>query len=454
MAWGGNDNAVQKWIKRLEENDPTFISLHILNFRQVSSSDLAKLFTALGRNSTLKHLYCSGQPLDAAAMECLSEALALNDTLESLNVGTTTFGSEEALFKAFCDGLAVNEGVRKLDLDNKGLKTDTIQILADSLQKNTIIESVILSRNQIDNGSVEILMSEMTKVKGNHVKQLDLSMNEISKFGAQAIAEFLAVAEDIEELDVSDNPLGPGGSSLVQGLEHNKSLKSLKLSGTGQEAEEFDLDQQKETSDSPSDGDLILDALANILPVNSSLQLIWLDGVGISDNGLSTFSRALSVRSSIKELRMRRNNIKDDGVIELAQALQNGNCQLVKLELGENAISVRGFQELLACPSLQFLGLFNNSVNSFEDAAFTSCPSISTVDIGCNTISTNDFGIICKALEDGFAPALKLLEVGGNVNNEDGDLEIWETMATSVSTVRPDLDIAWKRLHAVDDRKE
>src|ERR1700760_4565790 len=110
MAWGGNDNAVKTWIKRLEENDPSFTSLHILSFRQVSPSDLAQLFTALGRNSTLKHLYCSGQPLDANAMESLSEALALNDTIESINVGTTKFGADSALFKAFCEGLAVNEG--------------------------------------------------------------------------------------------------------------------------------------------------------------------------------------------------------------------------------------------------------------------------------------------------------------------------------------------------------
>lgn len=454
MAWGGNDNAVQKWIKRLEDNDLTFTSLHILSFRHVSAADLANLFTALGRNSTLKHLYCSGQPLDSAAIECLSEALALNDTLESLNVGTTRFGSDETLFRAFCDGLAVNEGVRKLDLDNKGLKSESVEILADCLQKNKVIETVVLSRNGLDNGSIEVLMNALGQVKGNHLRQLDLSMNEISKFGAQAIAEFIAVAENIEELDVSDNPLGPGGGALVKGLKHNKSLRSLKLSGTGQELEDFNLDQPKVESTSPSDGDLILEALSSIHPSNTTLQLIWLDGVGISDKGLSTFARAISGGSSIKELRMRRNNIQDIGAIEFAQALQQGTANLTKLELGENSISVRGFQELLACPNVQFLGLFNNKVNGFGDVAFTSCPSVSTVDIGCNGISTADFSVICEALKDGFAPALKMLEMGGNVNNEDEDLELWEKMATSVSELRPNLDIAWKRLHAVDDHKE
>ncbi|KAH8556388.1 hypothetical protein BGW37DRAFT_472322 [Umbelopsis sp. PMI_123] len=453
MAWGGNDNAIQKWIKRLEENDPTFTSLHILSFRQVSSADLAQLFTALGRNSTLKHLYCSGQPLDANAMESLSEALALNDTIESINVGTTKFGADSALFKAFCEGLAVNEGLRKLDLDNKGLTTASVELLAECLEKNNSIESLVLSRNLLDNGSVEILMNSLSNNGSNRLKHLDLSMNDISKYGGQAIAEFLSEANKLEELDISDNPLGPGGSSLVQGLRHNNSLRSLKLSGTQQDPEDFNLDQPSNVSMITSDGDLIMKAFSSILPTNTCLKHVWLDGVGVSNKGMSNFAKAIR-QSNITELRMRRNNIEDEGVIEFAQALQKHSSQLTKLELGENAITIRGFQELLACPSIQFLGLFNNKINNFESSTFTNCPSISTVDIGCNGISTSDFGIICEALKGGFAPSLKVLEMGGNVNNEDEELELWEIMAVSVNEVRPALDIAWKRLHAVDDGKE
>lgn len=453
MAWGGNDNAVQKWIKRLEENDPTFTSLHILSFRQVSSADLAQLFTALGRNSTLKHLYCSGQPLDATAMESLSEALALNDTLESINVGTTKFGADIALFKAFCEGLAVNEGVRKLDLDNKGLTSASVQELGDCLEKNNAIHSLVLSRNLLDNGSVEILMNALSKNPNSQLKHLDLSMNEITKYGGEAIAEFLSEAKNIEELDISDNPLGPGGSALVRGLQHNTSLHSLKMSGTQQELENFNLDSTNDISSQTSDGDLIMEAFSSVLPTNTSLRLIWLDGVGVSNKGMANFAKAIG-KSNIVELRMRKNNIEDEGVIEFARAIQEGTSRLTKLELGENAISVLGFQELLACPTIQFLGLFNNKINAFDSVAFNDCPSISTVDIGCNGISTSDFGVICEALKGGFAASLKMLEIGGNVNNEDDDLEVWEKMAASVNEVRPDLDIAWKRLHAVDDRTE
>ncbi|KAJ2964240.1 hypothetical protein NQZ79_g806 [Umbelopsis isabellina] len=452
MAWGGNDKAVEKWIKRLEENDPTFTELHILSFRIVPSVELARLFTALGRNSTLQHLYCSGLPIETDAMECLSEALALNDTLLSINVGTSSFGSDLALFQSFCAGLAANESLQKVDMDNKGLTAESIKILAESIKKNGIVKDLILSRNKLENDSVETLMEILGENPSSHLMLLDLSMNEINKYGTHAIADYLKKPSMLCKLDLSDNPIGSGSTTIIEALKENKSLKSLKLAGTLEEEENFNLDEPKNMSQKESVGDIVLKALSKIFPAKQ-LEEIWLDGLNISDIGMS--SLASTIRDSgIYHLRMRRNNITDDGAIELAKTMQESGQYPSYLELGENAITVNGFVELLACPKLNVLGLFNNKINKLNTVEFKVCPNISSLDIGCNGISTEDFNVICDALTDGFGPNLTILELGGNVNNTDEELERWETMAAAVQEARPNIDMTWKRMHAVDDREQ
>jgi Ran GTPase-activating protein (RanGAP) involved in mRNA processing and transport len=452
MAWGGNDKAVEKWIKRLEDNDPTFTELHILSFRIIPSDELARLFSTLGRNSTLQHLYCSGLPIDSHAMECLSEAMSINDTLLSINIGTSTFGSDLALFKSFCAGLAVNESLHKVDLDNKGLTAESVKILAESIKKNGIVSDLILSRNKLDNDSVETLMEILSQNPSSYLMLLDLSMNEINKYGTYAIAEYLKKPSKLCKLDLSDNPIGSGSITIIEALPENKNLRSLKLAGTLEEEENFNLDEPKNTSQKESVGDIVLKALTKIFPAKQ-LEELWLDGLEISDAGISSLASIIH-DSGIYNLRMRRNNITDEGATELAKAMQQSGEYPICLEMGENAITVNGFVELLACPNLEVLGLFNNKINNLNTAEFKVCPNISSLDIGCNGLSTEDFSVICDALKEGFGPKLTILELGGNVNNTDEELEKWEAMAAAVQEARPNIDMTWKRMHAVDDREQ
>ncbi|KAG1232819.1 hypothetical protein G6F68_019094 [Rhizopus microsporus] len=121
MVWGGNDSAVDNWVKQLESNDPKLVSLHILSFRRVSTKDLERIFKAIAHNTVLSELYISGHVLDVDSADQLSESLTLNETLKTLNLGNATFGKDPNVFGLFCEGLAANEGLVKLDLENKGL---------------------------------------------------------------------------------------------------------------------------------------------------------------------------------------------------------------------------------------------------------------------------------------------------------------------------------------------
>ncbi|KAG0169638.1 hypothetical protein DFQ29_009587 [Apophysomyces sp. BC1021] len=424
MAWGGNDSAVDKWIKQLKENDPKLTTLHILSFRRVSAADLTAIFAALAHNTSLKELYCSGHVLDVTATEQLSEALTLNDTLESLNIGNHEFGRDAKLVAILCEGLAVNEGLLTVDWENKGLNKSSMEALSRCLEKNTVLKNLNLSRNALDDDSINILALSLQQNKT--LRSLNLSMNDIGPAGAQHLASCLAGNCHLEELDVSDNALMEGGQTIGAALVNNKSLVTLKMTGITSKLEDLQLPPSADDERPPSDpktnesqsihGNAMVEAVAGSLCGNRSLKHLWLDHNQIQSASVAILASALP-KSGLVELRLRNNCIDDQG----SKALAQSPGSLLQLELGENSIGSEGLGALLDT-SLQYVGLFSNKVGGFGVEP-DKIPNLG-----------NTNGV----------PDLKLLEMGGNA--EDKDMDAWEESIGKLQRERPELEIAWKRL--------
>ncbi|CDS04205.1 hypothetical protein LRAMOSA07160 [Lichtheimia ramosa] len=427
MVWGGNDNAVQKWIKQLEENDPSLKTLHILSMRRLSQSDFQSIFGALAHNTTLKELYCSGHTLDIETMEQLSEALTLNDTLESLNIGTSTLGENKQLVSIFCEGLAVNEGLRHLDLENKGLDNDAIALLADSLVKNESLRSLNLSRNNITDAMIDKLNEG---IRG--LERLNLADNAIGAQGARALQ-----LHQLQELDLSNNPLMEGASDLATALEKNQHLTSLKLVNITTTQ-----DEQQEDTPMPAcseHGNALINQLATAMKSNRTLTHLWIDQNGIESSAVELKDLC---NGNLIELRMRDNKIDDQGAVSLAHGIQN-NTTLEHLDLGSNTIGYEGFGALLNT-SIRHLGLFNNNVNGFpESLPGLEDSGVESLDIGCNNISITDLEGIVQVLSQQGVPRLRLLEMGGNAREQD--MDAWESAIAKLQQVRTEIQVAWKR---------
>lgn len=427
MVWGGNDNAVQKWIKQLEENDPSLKTLHILSMRRLSQSDFQSIFGALAHNTTLKELYCSGHTLDIETMEQLSEALTLNDTLESLNIGTSTLGENKQLVSIFCEGLAVNEGLRHLDLENKGLDNDAIALLADSLVKNESLRSLNLSRNNITDAMIDKLN------EGIHgLERLNLADNAIGAQGARALQ-----LHQLQELDLSNNPLMEGASDLAATLQKNQHLTSLKLVNITTTQ-----DEQQEDTPTPAcseHGNALINQLATAMKSNRTLTHLWIDQNGIESSAVELKDLC---NGKLIELKMRDNKIDDQGAVSLAHGIQN-NSTLEHLDLGSNTIGYEGFGALLNT-SIRHLGLFNNNVNGFpESLPGLEDSGVESLDIGCNNISITDLEGIVQVLSQQGVPRLRLLEMGGNAKEQD--MDAWESAIAKLQEVRTEIQVAWKR---------
>lgn len=449
MAWGGNDGAIDRWEKQLKENDPKLVSLHILSFRKVTTKELARLFAAIAENTVLRDLYISGHALDEACADQLSETLTLNDTLKTLNLGNATLGNDAKVFGLICEGLAVNEGLIKLDLDNKGLKLDTVRLLADALTKNNYLKDVNLTRNELDNEAIAVLAPACIKLEN-----INLSMNHIGPSGAMALVKDLMPNGAVQELDLSDNPLLEGASQFVSALGQNKTLRVLKMvdvvssgldalstlpppaTDDGKLTEEIN----EKGGERSVHGNALLLALGSILETNKQLTNVWLNNNSIESSALETLATHLSA-SRLVELALRNNLIDDQGALALSKAISNGHFR--QLELGENNITAKGFGALLDT-SLHYLGLFSNQVGGFGETPVPDLKecSIKRLDVGCNHIVHKDIEVMVDVLLKDGAPDLELLELGGNV--EDKEMELWENTISRLLAER-DLEIIWKR---------
>ncbi|KAG0211160.1 T-complex-associated testis-expressed protein 1 [Mortierella sp. NVP41] len=486
MAWGGgNTNSVDGWVKRLRENDSSFTSLHILSFRRVTTAELGIVFDALATNSTLKELYASGHSLDLDAALKLSQALQQNSTLERLNIGNDRLGANAGVVKALAEGLARNKGLVKLDLELKSLGGQCegdegeggLRALGEALEKNQDLQELNLARNKLTDQDIEVLCNALAHNRG--LKILDLSLNSLGERGARAVAALLANENcGLREIDLSDNELTEeGGMAIGQALKTNRHLQKLRMSSSMdpplpvEDGDEDNLqwdddvatlnraltaDQEAEIR---SDGDAVLETLAESLKHNQTLQEIWMDYCNISSVGASFLADALRSNQGLTTIRMRNNRIGNRGARALGAALNptnnddvsdsgSGNVYnttLKNLELGSNKVGVLGWHGLVGASSLESLGLYENGIGVLHEAIDShllpssssipttpTTPSLSAtipngastahkcleklvhLDVGCNGISRENFTQLGVSLIKGSLPSLIRLEIAGN----------------------------------------
>lgn len=529
MAWGGgNANTVEAWVKRLRDNDPSFTSLHILSFRRITSPELGQVFDALSTNTTLKEFYASGHALDEPAAHLLAKALAENRTLERLNIGNDTMGTHAGVMEILAEGLAKNQGLLRLDLENKGLGGHEVSVRAlakalEGSETTTTLQELNLARNKLTDQDVVILSQALSTNKT--LQKLDLCLNSFSQEGTQAVAEYLASpGQALKEIDLSDNEISEeGGVAVGKSLSQNTTLERLRMSSVmdpplpveeGQEefiAFDSDLTDLNKllTSEQEleirSDGDTVLETIAQSLRTNSTLQELWMDYCNISPFGAAALADALRENTGLVTVRMRNNSVGNRGARALGSALTPSggafNSTLHSLELGENKIGVLGWHGLVGASALESLGLYANKIHILHEAleshqshvmiaptmspvspvpsSTDDIPSLSAtvansastthvfqklvhLDVGCNGISREHFTQLGVSLIKGLIPALIKLEIAGNGDrSESGDgghseepeedheeQSSWERVATRIEEARPNLVIHWKGAQA------
>lgn len=261
---------------------------------------------------------------------------------------------------------------------------------------------------------------------------MNLADNAIGAQGARALQ-----LHQLQELDLSNNPLMEGASDLATALEKNQHLTSLKLVNITTTQ-----DEQQEDTPMPAcseHGNALINQLATAMKSNRTLTHLWIDQNGIESSAVELKDLC---NGNLIELRMRDNKIDDQGAVSLAHGIQN-NTTLEHLDLGSNTIGYEGFGALLNT-SIRHLGLFNNNVNGFpESLPGLEDSGVESLDIGCNNISITDLEGIVQVLSQQGVPRLRLLEMGGNAREQD--MDAWESAIAKLQQVRTEIQVAWKR---------
>ncbi|XP_050175279.1 leucine-rich repeat-containing protein 45 isoform X2 [Myiozetetes cayanensis] len=139
--------------------------------------------------------------------------------------------SEEGV-KLLLHGLCSNTTVKSLDLKGNNLRSMGAEALGKLLRQNKSIRSLTLEWNSLGMWEEGFSFFCQGLAANNFLQRLDLRNNQINHQGAGELAVALTQNACLQELDLRWNNIGLlGGRALLNCLHRNKTLKRLELAG-------------------------------------------------------------------------------------------------------------------------------------------------------------------------------------------------------------------------------
>ena len=236
----------------------------------------------------------------------------------------------------------------ELDLDGVGMGNQECQLPTTALKYVGKLRSLMLSNNPLGHG-----ISEFAKHLHfvPHLKKLHLNATQMGEEDVTALAHSLKNVTQLNELDLSNNPLGHGISELAKHLHNVPHLETLHLRGTQMGEEE-------------------VTALAHSLQNVTQLSKLDLSNNPLG-HGISELAKHLHNVPHLETLHLRGTQMGEEEVTALAHSLQNVT-QLSKLDLSNNPLG-HGISELAkylhSVPHLKGLFLYDTQMGEEEVTA-------------------------------------------------------------------------------------
>ncbi|KAG8446381.1 hypothetical protein GDO86_014004 [Hymenochirus boettgeri] len=213
----------------LLQNDVTFTHM-LLSDCMISDNGLKALLRSLHSNSVLKHIDLKGNNLRAEGSEGLGKFLRYTTSLTSLTLEWNNLGTWENAFTFFCDGLACNKTLQKLDLRNNQINHKGAEELCMALKQNSTLQELDLRWNNI--GLIGGRAIQSCLQTNRTLLKLELSGNNISSDVLKAIE--LGIQRNQERQFVKKESLNQRQvlCKEVQNLKHEKNRQFLNLMET------------------------------------------------------------------------------------------------------------------------------------------------------------------------------------------------------------------------------
>ncbi|MDX1923864.1 MAG: hypothetical protein SFT91_01315 [Rickettsiaceae bacterium] len=283
---------------------------------------LQSIASGIATNKKIIDLYIENS-LTRNKMLYLAPAIILNKTIKFLSIGGNDLGPEDA--PSIAEIIRINHSIETLDLSLNKIGSKGMEEISQAIMFNTTLKKLELGRNFIkDEGIFHLAVSLM---ENNSLEEINLEENEIGSLGISYISETLFRNKTIKSLDLSTNPFGSEGyECLANLLRRNSSLSILKLA----------------CNRNISDGD---NNFAQSLAVNNGLHFLGLPAC-LKRGQSAEIANALRINTTLRELDLFNNPIRNDDIISLANALKD-NDTITKIDLGFAYIQESGAQEIV-----------------------------------------------------------------------------------------------------------
>jgi hypothetical protein len=418
MAWGkpsptsspeGANDEMSSVVSLIEKNDPKVRAITIFRGRNFTGAkEVTAVGSALEKNTHVKEFYSSGHEMTRETAEILGKSFSRmkkESCLENICVGDERFGiggdgggeeDGDSAFEVFLSHAKELDGLRKWDLENKGLTKKSLGKLSDAFQSGKFqgLEELILNRNEslCDSNSSRDETSATTSAPSamerffrsgvirKRVKTLEISDLSLGETSVSVLAEELK--EESCSLEVFQFTNGKLECFRLKELDEDESIEEKKNKSNADDnagadaSEKIKLDKKrKEERDKATTA--MMNALGEGFVNNKSLKRVTLDGTKV---GTYELLKGIS--------RAKKKNRRDKcNVVRISLA----NCALNDDNSKTNAVV--GFLLSDFAESVEIMNLSGNALGDWKVAQLAGaiqggfCQNMLEIDIGGNNLS-------------------------------------------------------------------
>ena len=207
-------------------------SLDAVVLKQIDLSDKTRpLCEALKSLTSLSKLSLVNNTMTTSDWANLGSFISSTTSLVDLNISKNdTCAVERNSFESFAAAIQTNRTITRLAVSHSKLAAENARLIGEAIGLNASLREVEISSCF---ASSAISKQFLSRLKQNRlIKAVNLSKNSINVDGVRELTHMLlSDAHELEELDLSNNPLGDDGAMLVaESLRRNSKLKRLNLS--------------------------------------------------------------------------------------------------------------------------------------------------------------------------------------------------------------------------------
>ncbi|KAJ8748380.1 hypothetical protein K2173_003017 [Erythroxylum novogranatense] len=278
-------------------------------------------------------------------MKLFSSALE-GSNLRYLNLSNNALGEKGV--RAFGALLKSQNNLEELYLINDGISEEAARAVCE-LVPSTGKLKVLRFHNNMTGDEGAIAIAEIVK-KSAVLEDFQCSSTRIGSEGGVALAQALGTCRLLRKLDLRDNMFGAeAGIALGKVLVAFADLTEIYLSYLNLEDEGAE-------------------ALAGALKESApSLEVLEMAGNDITAKSASSLAACIAAKQFLTKLNLAENELKDEGAIVIARAIEAGHGQLNEVDLSINAIRRAGArllsQAVVQKPGFKLLNINGNFIS-------------------------------------------------------------------------------------------